>query len=544
MRSESVEEAINRREFLRRIGVVGVGALAGPGLLSACARGVDGTAEGDADPDGGTTDATPDATGGVLRIGQGVPNTSVDPVTFFDPYAIAVAQPSLEYLCFAEPDGSLRPVLATGWETDDDGLTWRFAIREGVVFHDGTPLTAEQVAATFLHLTDPDVQTAAQSAFDGVLDHEGIEQTGEFQVTFTLLRRFADFPYLASSTNYNTLIVPTGYEGDFEDNPNGTGPFLLVDYAAGQRASYEPFGDYWQDDLPLLDGIEIRMFEDFQAQMIAAQGGELDCTVDLTDRAAGNALVGGGGWRIETALGSSMIAVNLRTDVAPFDDVRVRQAIALAIDREALLDTVFQGDGVLGNDHLFAPVFAISPTTEVDQRSRDLEAAGTLLEEAGLGDGFPMTITLDEAGRELAVTMADQLAAVGIDVSLDVLSSEAFYAAGDDSPWLNAPATAVGWAARAVPSQFLIPMIRSDGIWNSAKYNNPDVDELITALDETVDAAERTTTAEAIAETLRDEVPVVISVWQSSSRLVREGVDAFPPDPSFFIDVTRTSIRS
>lgn len=537
---------MSRRELLRKGTAFGLSLGAISGFLAACGDDDDDTADvtdtttGD---DSETTEAAAPATGGVLKIGANTPPTEVDPVTMYDGSSIAVVQLVLEYLVWLEPDYSLTPMLAESWEPEEDGSVWAFTLREGVTFSDGTPLDAETVKASFDRLLDPESQSAALSAFGSVLSEGGVSVRDERTVVFTLDRPFSDFAYLVSAGNYNALILKSDYASDFQTNPIGTGPFLMTSYDADTGAVFEKNPDYWDEGKPYLDGAEVVYFADAQAAIIALQSGDIDTQVG-TQLSSAAPIEADDNFTIDIVPGTGMTAFTMRVDTAPFDVKEVRQAVAWGLDRVGLVETVTNGAGVIGNDHLMAPAYPASPT-DLTQREADPAQVEELLAAAGVED-LSFTLTFDPPNQTYALAIQNQLQQVGITVELEELQSDAFYGGdqGADTPWLFSTANLVGWAGRPVPSQFVIPMVMSDGVWNGSKYANPDLDAAAAAYDASTEDADKEAQAKIIADLLWEDVPVILSFWSAGARAFNNKVQGLTAHPSAFIDINEVSITS
>ncbi|MFD8217314.1 ABC transporter substrate-binding protein [Streptomyces sp. NPDC059697] len=522
----------SRRGFLT---LAGGGALAA--LLAACAPG------GTDDTSSGTTASAsgPARRGGTLRVGTPPPPTAVDPVTAYDGSAIALYQLVAEYLIWLDKDFKLVPRLATKWTSDASARTWTFTLREGVTFSDGAKLDAATVKASFDRLLDPKNKSAALSAFDTVLKAGGVSAKGDSTVVFTLERPFSDFPYLVSAGNYNAVVLKKDYDGDFTQHAVGTGPFTLKSYDVSTGASFIRNPTYWDDPKPYLDGVEVRFYADDQADLVALQGGDID-TQFLSRPALVEPLGKGGGITVDKVRATGVTVLTLRVDKAPFDRKEVRQAVAYALDRPAVREAAGSGLGDLGNDHLLAPLFPAAPT-DIPQRAKDRAKVAELLKAAGL-DTLRFTLTFDPPNKDYAVTVQSQLKEAGITVDLDQRSSKEFYG-GDqakDTPWLFTTANLVGWAGRAVPSQFIIPMVKSDGVWNGSKYANKTLDAAADAYDAATTDAERRRQAEIIAKALHEDVPIVIAFWSGAARAYNSGrFRGIEAHPSQYVDFTAVS---
>ncbi|MFC9843234.1 ABC transporter substrate-binding protein [Streptomyces sp. NPDC060223] len=523
----------SRRRFLA---LAGGGALSA--LLAACAPG----ASGASDEPAGAASSGSARRGGTLRVGTPPPPTALDPVTAYDGSAIALYQLVAEYLIWLDKDFKLVPSLATKWTSDETGKKWTFTLRDGVTFSDGTKLDAATVKASFDRLLDPKSKSAALSAFDTVLKAGGVATDGATKVVFTLERAFSDFPYLVSAGNYNAVILKKDYDGDFAKNGIGTGPFTLKSYDVSTGASLVRNPTYWNDPKPYLDGVEVKFYADDQSDLVALQGGDIDAQFLSRPALVEPLRDAGGAIAVDTVKSTGVTVLTLRVDKAPFDRKEVRQAVAYGLDRPALRESAGSGLGDLGNDHLLAPLFPAAPT-DIAQRAQDQAKVAELLKAAGL-DSLSFTLTFDPPNKDYAVTVQSQLKEVGITVELDQRTSSEFYG-GDqakDTPWLFTTANLVGWAGRAVPSQFIIPMVKSDGVWNGSKYANETLDAAADAYDAATTDAERRKQAEIIADALHEDVPIVIAFWNGTARAYNSGAfKGIEAHPSSYVDLTSVS---
>lgn len=543
LRGLAASGRLSRRDVLRKATVFGLSVPAIGALLAACgsddSRG-DATSATTAAAGAPSTSAASGRTGGVLSVGALTPSTTVDPVAGFDGASIAIFQLVNEYLIWLEPDFSLRPALAESWQPDADGARWTVKLREGVTFSDGTPLDAETVVASFQRLLDPESGSAALSAYQGVLEASGITAADASTVVFELTRAYSDFPYLISAGVYNAVILKADYAGSYTDHAVGTGPFVLDSFSATDGATFSKNPTYWNAGKPLLDGVEIKFYGDAQAQVLALQSGEIDTQV-TSQLGLLTPVENDPDFTVDTVGGTGVVIFTLRVDTPPFDKKEVRQAIATALDRGAVNQVLYNGIGELGNDHLFAPAFPAAPA-DIAQRDIDLAKVTELLEAAGATD-LSFKLTFEPPTQDYAVVIQEQLKQAGITVELDQRTSDEFYA-GDqaaDTPWLFTPANLVGWAGRPVPTQFIIPVVKSDGIWNGSKYQNPELDAAADAYDAATSDEEKRTQAEFIATTLHDDVPIIITTWSAAARPYRSskwtGITAHPSAYVDFADV-------
>ena len=192
---------------------------------------------------------------------------ALDPVTVTDQGGLGILGQSGEYLIWSDRELKAQPRLAESWAPTEGGQVWRFKIRQGVTFHDGTPLDAEDVAATFNRLADPDAGSNALSVFNGVLSKGGAKAVDATTVEFQLDAPNGNFPFLVSSDNYNAIILPKSYEGDWEKTFIGTGPWKLAELPARRgRQLRAATAEYWDKDrITVADESEVRFYANEQS---------------------------------------------------------------------------------------------------------------------------------------------------------------------------------------------------------------------------------------------------------------------------------------
>ena len=323
--------------------------------------------------------------GGTLRVGMTLPTGAIDPITIADQGGLFMLEQAGEFLIKLRPDYTLEPVLATSWSPNTDGSVWTFKLRPGVKFNNGEPFNADAVVTSVERLVNPKNGSNALSAFKGVLSPGSSHKIDDLTVAFHLDSANGNFPYVLSSDNYNLVMLPASYTGNYEQSFVGTGPFKLDKYIPKVGASFVRNDDYWGPKA-LLDRLEFTFFTDMAPQVLALQGGAVDMLAQMTV-ADGRAILANPKFKVISAKSSAHEQVHMRCDTGPFTDKRVRQALALSINRKALVRGLFQGKATVGNDSPFASVF---PSTDpsVPQREQDLKAARALLEQAGVGQGF------------------------------------------------------------------------------------------------------------------------------------------------------------
>jgi peptide/nickel transport system substrate-binding protein len=454
------------------------------------------------------------AAGATIRVATTVPAAAIDPVTVADGGGLLMLQQTGEFLAVSGPDLRLRPVLATGWKPNADGSVWTFTLRKGVKFHNGKAMGADDVVATMDRLADPKNSSNALSAFTGVLSKGGSKKVDDLTVEFHLDAPNGNFPYYLCSDNYNAIILPADYAGDFEKNFIGTGPFKLEKYTPKVGASFLRNEDYWGPKaLPARS--EFSFYADMEPQVLALQGHQVDI-INQLPVIQGIALLADPNVKILSIKSSAHTQVHMRNDMAPFDDKRVRRAIGLCVDRKKLIKGLFRNRSDIGNDTPFAPVF---PSTDksVAQRHRDIAEAKQLLAAAGHADGFTVKLTTEKYLEipEYAQVIQQAVREVGITIDLNVESQDAYYgkAVFGQSDWLDSILGATDYGHRGVPNVFLAAPLRSDGTWNSAHFKNKDYDSLVAQYVGALDLQSQRATAGKIQRLLLDETPVLFTYF-------------------------------
>jgi peptide/nickel transport system substrate-binding protein len=520
---EAAAGRLSRADLLRRAAVVGLSASTVQMLAAACSGGGD---DGDAEAVGRPR------RGGTLVLGTPVSSREPDPWFVLDTGGVVTTQLACEYLVRPGQGNVLRPALAASWRPGATTKEWTFDLRPGVRFHGGSPLTADDVVATFDVIADPQRGSSALSALGGVLSPGGVEKLGEHRVRFHLDRPYADFPYLVSNYTYSAVILPRTYEpGTFVQGGIGTGPFVLREYVPNQHARYVRNARYWRRGLPYLEDVTLRYYAEYAAIVLALQSGEADVTLEARYQGS-QALFDNPEIRMQREPSSAYRALHLRVDTPPLDSPLVRRAIALSLDRPALVQGLYSGRADLGNDHAFAPVYPTHPDTP-PQRRQDYAAARRLLEQAGHPRGLALTLTIEqfEDVPQYGIFAKEMCKRAGIDVTLEILSQTEYYGSGDNQPWLTVPAGITDWASRGTASQTIGPAYRCGAVWNSAHWCDERFERLMHEFDSELDVQRRRRLAADAAQIQHDAVPAVIAYWIDDLRASRVSVGGLATGP-------------
>jgi peptide/nickel transport system substrate-binding protein len=510
---------IDRRAFLRHGSLLGLslpllGGLAGSaGLLGAPAP-----ARAQGKP------------GGTIRVALASPAGAVNPVTVADDGGLTLLIQGGEFLCVTQADLTLKPSLAVSWSPNADSSVWTFKLRSGVKFHTGGTLKADDVIATVDRLADPQNASNALSAFKGIFSKGNARKLDDLTVEFHLDAPYGSFPYVLSSDNYNCIILPASFQGDYEKAWTGTGPFRLEKFTPKVGASFVRNDDYWGEKA-LPDRVEFTFYDALQPRILALQGGQVD-VIDQVPVAGGQALLNDPNITIIQEKSTAHQQVHMRCDTGPFVDKRVRRAMALSIDRDKLVAGLLRGFGTVGNDSPFAPAF---PSTDpgVPQRKQDIAQAKQLLEAAGVGKGFKVTLTTERYLEipQYAILLQNFARAIGIDITLNIEGQDAYYgkAVFGQSDWLDSAMGITDYGHRGVPNVFLRAPLLSDGPWNSAHFRNAEYDALVGQFGRTADIGGQRTIAGKIQNLLLDETPVIFGYFFSYLVATKKGLNGIPP---------------
>jgi peptide/nickel transport system substrate-binding protein len=504
---------LSRREFVRRGGVIGMSIPIIGFLASAC-----GTGDKSGGGGGGGSDSAVQAggkevqvrAGGTLKVGMSPgATTEIDPIKVADEGGLGIMSQSGEFLSFSNNKLQLQPRLAESWKPNSDGSVWTFKIRQGVKFHDGSAMTAKDVASSINALSDPKNGSNALSTFDGVLSKGSATAVDDSTVRFELDSPNGNFPYLVSSDNYNAIVVPRSFHGKWEKTFPGTGPWKMEHFTPNSGVTYVKNADYWDKGrVPKLDRQEVKFYPKEQAQILALQSGDVDVLVHFSPT-GGKAILNDPNITVIELRSSVHREVHMRNDKTPFDDKRVRQALALAVDREALVKGLFAGKADIGNDSPFAPVF---PTTDksVPQRQQDLAKAKALMQQAGVTNASVTIDTWDGFELpDLAQLLQNDAAKIGLRLKPNVTPAGTYYgdAVFGKSPWLDSVMGITDYGHRGVPNLFLNAQLTSKGVWNAAHFKNKTYDGLVKDYVQSLDIGSQRAAAKKIQELLLDETP-------------------------------------
>ena len=543
-----VEQVINgqmtRRQLLVRASVFGLSATVIGSLLAACgSSGGSAATSPSAAASGGALPAV--VTGGTLKAVIPPPLKTLDPVTIYDQGGIVMVYQIAEYLIDLSNTNALKPKLALSWTPNQKGDVWTFALRQGVTFNDGTPFEAADVVASMDRVLDPKSGSGALAALAGILSKGGTKAVDTSTVQFNLDKPFADFPYLVSSSSYNTAMLPRNYAGNFLKKPIGTGPWMLQSYTTNQRAVMKKNPTYWGKDaqgrqLPYLDSVEYVLVTDTSAANLQLQSGAVDVQPQTVFQ-GGQAILKDSALRVDVYPSTGIREVAFNVNKTPWQDKRVRQAVAYCLDRPAINQALYGGRSNLGYDTFWEPtVFPGSPTPA--PRAQDYAKAKQLLSAAGHASGVNVTLTVANylENPAYAQLIQAQCKPAGINVKINEISYNAIYAGtSTNTPWLNAPMVIVEWGSRPTPGVYAQAMLLPTSAWSSSHWDDKQFATTFDQYESTTDEATRTQLATKLSQIQQDETPILVAFYISQLRTQKKNVYGIQGPGSFYFDVSQ-----
>lgn len=447
-----------------------------------------------------------------ITIAIGAEPEALDPVNMTSAPAATVGEHAIQRLIYMEEDGSLTPMLATDWESSADGTEWTFQIRQGVQFHDGEPLNAEAVKANLDRFVDPDVGAAYAFLLGSVQE---IEAVSEYELRLHLAEPFA--PILSHlSHSFIGIISPASFADlspdETTDAAVGTGPYELVEWSRGDSITMVRNEDYW-GPAPEIPNLVFRFIPEDSARMVALETGEADAVMRVppqdADRLDADPEID---VVYETSVRTIYIGFNSQSE--PFDDPRVRKAFNYAVDKDAIVDAILDGNAFVADAPIVPAVFG---HTSVGPYEYDPDRARELLEEAGYGDGLSATLHHPTGRYLLDSTIAEavqgMLNEVGLDITLETREWGAYLDfTGQPVDQAEYQMFMLGWGTVTLDADYGLYALLHTRQWNPdgnnrGFYSNEQVDDILDrARVETDPSVREELYAEAI-ELIWDDAP-------------------------------------
>jgi peptide/nickel transport system substrate-binding protein len=448
------EGKISRRSFLHYAGVAGVTATAATGLWTKSA-------------------AAQPQRGGTFRWGvhDGNSSDTHDPGTYVTRQMIFLAHTHRSYLTMITPENGLGPDLATAWEASPDAKVWTFSLNENASFHSGKKCTSQDVVDSLNHHRGDASTSAAKALLSDVTD---IQADGDYTVVISLARGNADLPWLM--TDYHFAICPSDGNGGIDwASGDGTGPYKIDSGEFGIQWELSRH-DGWHGEGAYFDNVNMIILNDPNARQTALVTGDVDA-VSLIELKTLALLERNPNISVDNIPSGGAITMPMHCNTAPFDDVNVRNALKLAIDRDEIIEKISFGAATKANDFHLSPVQPYWPD-DIPQREYDPDQAKSLLKKAG-HEGLSVNMSVAESvytgAVDMCVLYAEQAKAAGININVVREPNDGYYS----DVWLKKPFSAVSWGARPTPDVMFTLAYKDDAAWNETYWKNERFNELL-----------------------------------------------------------------
>lgn len=456
--------------------------------------------------------------------------TQIDPHTGTDiPSANVYHGKIYEGLVKQDENMEIQPALATEWESIDD-LTWEFTLREDVTFHDGTPFNAEAVKKNFERITSEEIASPRATLYDMI---EEIKIIDEHTVQFITEYPFA--PLLANLAHYaGGIVSPTAaaeYGKELGQHPVGTGKFKFEEWTPGSHVTLSTYQEYW-GDIPAYDSVVFNVVPEDSTRIAMVETGEAHLAepVPVTEI---ERIENSDSMKLNRSEGLGTDYIGFNVQKAPFDDVKVRQAVNYAIDVDQIISGVYNNVGVAAKGPMGPGVWGYSE--DIEGYDYDIEKAKALLKEAGFEDGFKTSIwTNDNQARvDVAEVVQSQLKGIGIEAEINIMEWGAYLEAtsnGEHDMFI------LGWSnmtGDADYNQYFL--FHSDAVGNPGNrtfYVNEKVDDLINLGRQETDPEKRLAIYKEAQQIQVEEAPSIFLRYDEDLVAVNKSVEGFWMHPA------------
>ncbi|MBU9819618.1 glycosyl transferase [Rahnella sp. BCC 1045] len=463
-----------------------------------------------------------------LNVMQNEAPRSMDPGNQTATFTGTVLDPMYEGLLRMSPQLKPEAALATSWSSDESGLVWTFKLRSGVTFHDGTPFNADAVVANFARHLDTKRGLAASGRLRTFL--ESVTKTDESTVVFKLKKPYPAFLNLLT-TGACLMVSPAADKtGTLDSKAVGTGPYKMVQYKTGEFVLEEKYPGYWGDKAAGPDDIKWTWSAEPSVMNMALQAGETDVINPVPPQFA-RVLKNNPKFSLHESPGAAVFWVALNTDLKPLSDVRVRQALNYATDRDGLVRAIMSGFAQPANSPL-APVTAGYDKT-LNPYPLDLAKAKALLKEAGVADGFSMSIAVQGQDARIGQVLQSMWAKIGVKLDVRIMESgvwtKAAFADQAGKKADNTGAILASWSSGANGADLqLRPLYYSKsfapGGANLGFFNDPKLDEMLDKAASTLDENTRNAIYVEAQKEINQQAPQVLLYYQNDLYATGTGI--------------------
>jgi len=445
----------------------------------------------------------------VLRVGWGVDAVTLDPAYQADFRSGSVISHIMETLVVLDPkDLSVQPGLAEKWKVIDD-KTYQFQLRKNVTFHDGSPFNAEAVKYSIERFISPETKSP-RASYLNMIDQMKVLDPNTLQVSL----KYPFGPFLQQLAYFGSVIVsPKSAKEyglkEFGNHPSGTGPFKLQDWKRGEQITLVRNEKYWGKQAGVRE-IRFKVIPDEATRVIALETGDIDLAVDVPTHEA-DRLQSKPGIQVVTGESLRTVFMALNTRVKPLDDVRVRKAIDLAIDEEAMINALMGKYGRVPTSVMNPLIFG---GKKYPPKKADLKKAKELLAQAGYPNGFASKLYTPQGrypkDKEMATLISAQLEQIGIKAPVEVFEWATYTSKVNNRDYSM---VILGWGNTTGHADvFLHPQFHSSQMkstLNPANYNNPEVDSLLEKARKTTNPDIQREAYHKVLDILQEQAPVI-----------------------------------
>jgi peptide/nickel transport system substrate-binding protein len=463
---------MNRRDFIRK-GITAGTLIVTPSLLAACGSSTSSLNK--------TTSTSKIKRGGKLRVGfvGGGDLETLDAQSALNDIDFGRGLNLYDRLCRFTPELGVDNLLAESFEPNSTGMAWQLKLKSGITFHNGKPLTTNDVLWSIRRIIDKNLTGASRLSS---VDIKNAKVTGDLTMVFPLHSPWADLPAMFAEV-YDS-IYPENMT-DFK-HPIGTGPFKFVEWHPGQQSLFVKNPDYFISGMPYVDELECVSIPDSSARLEALQAGNIDAMISV-DFSQARALASSSGVKLVVADTDYVVPIYMRTDRPPFTDNRVREAMRLLANRPQLVSDSYINYGTIAND-LFGKGVPYYDNA-IPQRVYDPDKAKFLLKQAGHPDGLNLTLYTSNAANGMlqsATVYKQNAAAANVNITLVQLSASTYYG---PEYYLKVPFAQTNY-------QGVIPVMWSDCLRSTSPYNEtawfrPSFDKAFAQAEATLDPVKR-----------------------------------------------------
>ena len=489
---------ITRREFITKATILGVAVAISPAFLPSPAL-----------------SSTPKK-GGRFRIALNdfATTDTLDPSLNYTRMQEHINYQICNTLIETGPGGKLYPELAESWESTSDAKIWTFRLRKGVEFHNGKSFEAKDVVFSYQIHTGENSKSSAKALIAGVKEIKAVDK---HTVSFVLKEGNVDFPSI--TTLFTLTIVPAGTT-DFEKGI-GTGPYILDDFEPGVRSLTKKNPNYFREDRPHFNEVEILAISDVNSRTNALVTGKVDA-MNFADYKTVHLLEKNKKVKVIRTQGKMHYLYPMRTDTAPYDNPDVRMALKYVIDREQIVKMVLRGYGTVGNDHPLCPAYS-SYVPGLPQRKYDPDKAKFYLKKAGLENHTFKIHAADvtfSGAVDGALLYQQHAKNAGIKIEVVKEPADGFW----NDVWMKKPWFSSRWSGRPTANLMLSTAYASDASWNESYFKDAQFDKLLKASRVEFDKAKRS------------------EMYMDMQRILHEQGGAVIPAFADFVDVVSNNV--